>query len=273
MMPRKREFAYWIFSRELRDSVVTEDNPEEERAKPYIITPLGSRIRRVLITGRVTQKNSEETMTRMTVSDSSGNFYLTAFSNDFGSQGKIMLDGLEPNEMVMVMGRVNSYQNEGRIYFNINPELAVKTDDLSLRYWNTRASQSARPKIYAIKAALKGESPSVEERTSMGYSQEEAECALRSIKNYPAYNTSELEAVASGGSASMSQAPADNANRDFVLEYVRNNDEEGRGCRYEDILAAATNASISQADVDEVLNTLGSEGEIFEVSLKRYKVI
>lgn len=272
-MPRKREFAYWIFARELRDAVVLEDNPEEERSKPYVVTPLGSRIRRVLVTGRVTQKNSEDTMTRVTITDSSGNFYLSAFSNDFGSQGKMMLDELELNDVVMVMGRVNSYQNEGKIYFNVNPELATKIDDVALKYWNTRASHAARRKIFAIKAALKSEAPSKEELISKGYSQEEADCALRSIKNYPAYNTEEIETVASGGVAMSPQTQAGSENREFILDYVRNNDEDGRGCRYEDILAAAGNASISQADLDELLNTLGSDGEIFEVSLKRYKAI
>ena len=56
-MPRRREFAYWVFAREIRDSTVLEESNEEERSKPYIVTPLGSRIRRVLVTGRVTQKN------------------------------------------------------------------------------------------------------------------------------------------------------------------------------------------------------------------------
>lgn len=273
MMPRKREFAYWIIARELRDSVVLEENPDEERSKPYIITPLGSRVRRVLIAGKVTQKNPDENMTRMTVTDSSGNFYLSAFQNDFGSEGKMMLDELELNDVVMVMGRVNSFQNEGKIYFNVNPELAVKIDDTALRYWNTRSSHAARRKIFAIKAATRDETPSSEELMEMGYSSEEAECALRAIKNYPGYSTSEIEAIVSGGAPSIQQDSGDSKNRDFVLDYIKNNDEDGRGCRYEDILAAAQNASISQADVDEVLNTLGSDGEIFEVSLKRYKSI
>ncbi len=273
MISRKREFAYWVYAREIRDSTVLEENHEEERAKPYVITPLGSKIRRVLITGRVTQKNSEENMTRMTLADSTGNFYLTAFSNDFGNQGKIMLDSLEPNDTVMVMGRLTSFQNEGKIYFNINPEIAVKIEETALKYWNLRASHIARRKVYAIRAALKSESPTSEELIKMGYTEEESECAVRAAKNYPDYNTSDIEAVASGSQSASAAPEGDSAHRELILDYVRNNDEDGRGCRYEDILAAATNAQISQGEVDELLNTLGSDGEIFEVSLKRYKAI
>ncbi len=273
MMPRRREFAYWVFAREIRDSTVLEESNEEERSKPYIVTPLGSRIRRVLVTGRVTQKNSEENMTRMTVADASGNFYLTAFSNDFGNQGKIMLDALELNDSVMVMGRLTSFQNEERIYFNINPEIAVKIDEIALKYWNLRASHAARRKIFAIRAAGKSDSPSSEELMKMGYSEEESECAIRALKNYPDYNPADIEAVASGSPAASVQQQSDSGSKELILDYVRNNDEDGRGCRYEDILAAATNAQISQGEVDEILNTLGSDGEIFEVSLKRYKAI
>ena len=272
-MPRKREFAYWIFARELRDSTVTQENQEEERSKPYIITPLGSRVRRVLFCGTVTQKNSEENMTKVTVTDGTGNFYITAFANDFGIQGKIMLDELEINDSVTVMGRVSTFKNEDKIYFSINPEIAVKADEISLRFWNLRARHSARRKIYAIRVASGEREMKKEDIMQKGYSPEEAECAIRSVQNYPDYNSQDFEVSITSGSGQPVQKPDGKNNRDFVLGYIKSNDSDGKGCRYEDIIAAARNSSISQGDVDDLLNDLGSDGEIFEVSLKRYKVI
>ena len=273
MMPRKREFAYWIFARELRDSTVIQENQEEERSKPYIITPLGSRVRRVLFCGTVTQKNSEENMTKVTVTDGTGNFYITAFANDFGIQGKIMLDELEINDSVTVMGRVSTFKNEDKIYFSINPEIAVKADEISLRFWNLRARHSARRKIYAIRVASGEREMKKEDIMQKGYSPEEAECAIRSVQNYPDYNSQDFEVSITSGSGQAVQKPDGKNNRDFVLGYIKSNDSDGKGCRYEDIIAAARNSSISQGDVDDLLNDLGSDGEIFEVSLKRYKVI
>lgn len=272
MMARKREFTNWIFGRELRDSRVLEDRPEEDRAKPYVITPLGTRVRRVLFCGVVTQKNSEENMTKVTVSDGTGNFYLSAFNNDFGMRAKEMMDSLEINEQVMVMGRVSTYKNDDRIYFNVNPEIASRIDQTEMEYWRARTQHLARRKIYAIKAAAARQDATPDTLISSGYTASEAEDAFRSLKSYPDYDLQDFEA-----SILAQMQPAEKENqesaKEFVLNYIKSNDTDGRGCRYEDLLTAAQNASISQNELDVLLNTLGSQGEIFEVSLKRYKVI
>ena len=271
-MARKREFTNWVFARELRDSKVLEERPGDERAKPYVVTPLGTRIRRVLLSGMVTQKNSEETMTKVTVSDGTGNFYLSAFNNEFGMRAKAMMDSLEINDPVVVMGRVNSFQNEEKIYFNINPEMTVRTDQLSLEYWRMKALHIARRKIYAIRAAAKLENPSAKDVVPSGYSEAEAESALRAISSYPDYDLQDFDSAISSRLQPAS-SDADSTIRKFILDYIKANDTDGKGCRYEDLLAAAQNATASQDDMDRMLNQLGSDGEIFEVSLKRYKVI
>ncbi len=272
MMTRKREFTNWIFARELRDSRILEERPEEERAKPYVITPLGTKVRRVLFCGVVTQKNSEENMTRVTVSDGTGNFYLSAFNNDFGIQAKAMMDSLEINEQVMVMGRVSSYQNDGKMYFNVNPEIASRIAAVEMEYWRARAQHLARRKIYAIRAASARQDVTPDALVASGYTRSEAEDAVRSLKSYHDYDFQDFEAAILAQVRPAENEEHDSA-RDFILNYIRSNDTDGRGCRYEDLLTAAQNASISQNELDVLLNTLGSQGEIFEVSLKRYKVI
>ncbi|MCL4311822.1 MAG: hypothetical protein M1462_05280, partial [Candidatus Thermoplasmatota archaeon] len=71
----KRENSYWIFSRELKDS----NKLEGEEKRPYVITPLGTRLKRILITGVITYKSSDDRMVKMTIADYIGSFYLTAF--------------------------------------------------------------------------------------------------------------------------------------------------------------------------------------------------
>ncbi|HII83195.1 MAG TPA: hypothetical protein HA269_08055, partial [Ferroplasma sp.] len=58
----------------------------------------------------------------------------------------------------------------------------------------------------------------------------------------------------------------------FVLDYIKSNDS-GPGCKYDDIVISCSNAGIPRERVDEILNSLGSSGEIYEVSLKRYKAL
>ena len=72
----------------------------------------------------------------------------------------------------------------------------------------------------------------------------------------------------------FSQEDSRNAElKDIILAAIRKNDNDGKGCRYEDILSATLRDGIERVQVDEILNTLGSEGEIYEVSLKRFKAI
>jgi hypothetical protein len=128
----------------------------------------------------------------------------------------------------------------------------------------------ARRKTLAVMQARKN--PVAEDLVAKGYTRMEAECALRSVKLYPDFDLSSLQS-----SLSQEQEPvmdkADMERKEFILNYVKNNDTDGMGCRYDDLVAASSNIGLGQGDLDELLNRLGSDGDIFEVSLKRYKVI
>lgn len=274
MSTPKRVPAKWIFSKELKDTTFIEEKSEEERGKPFIVTPLGTRAKRVLISGVVTSRNSEENLTKVTISDDVGSFYISAFSNDFNIEQKAMLDSVETNDIVTIMGRINPFvTNEGVYYYNINPEIVVKSDETARSFWSIRAAHIAKRKLYAIREALKSESQDMENLLKLGYTEEEAECAIRAKGHYKDYDYQKFEEVISGisGSAQVKQEVV--ASKDLILGYIKNNDTDGKGCRYEDIIIAASNQGIDQSNVDEALNVLGSEGEIYEVSLKRYKVI
>ena len=274
MTTPKRVPAKWIFSKELKDTTFIEEKSEEERGKPYIVTPMGTRTKRVLISGTVTSRNSEDNLTKVTISDDLGSFYVSAFSNDFNIEQKAMLDSLESNDIVTIMGRVNPFVTaDGVYYFNINPEMVIKADESARSFWSIRAAHIARRKLFAIREAAKSESQDLDNLMKLGYSEEEAECAIRAQAHYKDYDYQKYEEALSGisGSAQVKQEVV--ASKDMILGYIKNNDTDGKGCRYEDIIIAASNQGIEQANVDEVLNVLGSEGEIYEVALKRYKTI
>ncbi|MEM0158246.1 MAG: hypothetical protein QXV22_00320 [Thermoplasmataceae archaeon] len=271
-MPRKREFAHWVFSRELRDSKILEERDQEEKAKPYVISPLGTRIRRVIIAGTLMQKNAENNMIKATVTDSTSNYYLSVFSSEFNQNTYAEIENIEAGSSVIVMGRLNPYKTEDRLYININPEMIARTDDATMQVWRTRTRHLALRKTLGIKLARSNPGIGREDLIAKGYAEEEADCILRSVKYYPEYDLRDIEEILSGTSAPPEGKGSGEAS-EVILDYIRNNDTDGRGCRYEDILEAAKNAGIDHDTLDEVLNTLGSNGDIFEVSLKRYKAI
>ncbi len=273
MMPQKREQSMWIFAIELRDSTVLEKNDEWTNSKPVVITPLGTRLRRILVNGIVTQKSTKDNMGKITISDGTGNFYVSAFDNDFNRPGKQELDEFQINDPVLVMGRVGSFSANDRIYFNINPEMIIKSDTVTQEFWNSRARYVAMRKIYAIREASKDGGRDKDALISKGYSAQEAECAIRSLLNYPNYDIQNFERVISSTPPPTKVDEEKIKMKDAVISYIKNNDDNGKGCRYEDVAAASKLLGFPEDRLDELLNELGSDGEIYEASLKRYRTV
>ncbi|ARD84368.1 hypothetical protein [Ferroplasma acidiphilum] len=292
----KRENSYWLFSRELKDSTKLEG----EEKRPYVITPLGTKVKRILFAGAITYKNSDDRMVKVTVADYIGSFYLTAFKTGFSSEMAEELDKFNVNDIVMVMGKVSSFKtDDGIFYFSVNPELIKSIGETERYFWGVRASYVAKRKILAITEAIKDDVATVDTLLKLGYSQDEAEDAIRAKEYYTDYDfKSYMDAISSinfdspvmavahremdienpesfetEGNSSNQQntgAPQTFNIEEFVLAYIKNNDS-GPGCKYDDIIISCSNAGISREKVDEILNSLGSRGEIYEVSLKRYK--
>ncbi len=277
----KRENSYWIFSRELKYSNILEG----EEKKQYVITPLGTKVKRILITGKITYKSSDDKMVKITVMDYIGSFYLTGFKTGFSSEIAEDMDKFNVNDTIIVMGKVSSFKNdEGIFYFSINPELIKGISELERFFWGIRATYVAKRKIYAIKELHNDENATEETLIKLGYTEEEAADAVRSKKYYNDYDyTTYLNTISSINYEKPEENKVNNNSNEtvntvtlnldsFVLDYIKNNDF-GPGCKYDDIVIAASNAGINRDKLDEILNVLGSNGDIYEVSLKRYKVL
>ncbi len=151
-MMKKRERDNWLFSAELRDSIALEDNEK----KLYTLTPLGTKVKRILFCGTVVSKQSDDKMTRLTVSDPFGVFYVSAFVGGFNPEEQKMLEPLEPEDKIMISGRINPFRtNEGNYLFTIRPEITSKIESTEIDYWSIMTSYITKKKIYAVKEALK----------------------------------------------------------------------------------------------------------------------
>ncbi len=288
----KRENSYWIFSRELKDS----NKLEGEEKRPYVITVLGTKLKRILLAGIITYKSSDDRMVKVTIADYLGSFYTTAFKTGFSSEMAEELDKYNVSDTVMVMGKVSSFKtDDGIFYFSINPELIKKISDTERYFWGVRTTYVTRRKLLGITEAMKDESATADTLIGLGYSREEADDAIRARENYHDYDfTSYMNALSSinfespapaglppeegsePGQSNLEDEKISDAKtinvEGFLLDYIKNNDS-GPGCKYDDIVISCSNAGIPRERVDEVLNSLGSMGEIYEVSLKRYKAL
>ncbi len=274
METRKREPSKWIFSRELRDSIIEEPAEDEGRGKPFVITPLGTRVKRVLFVGNVASVNDEGTITKVTFSDPTGSFYLSIFKESQFPTSRVIPDTFSEGQCMIVVGRLSTFKSQdGRVFFNVNPELARDSDPRVMKYWVSRAAHIARRKSLAIREAMKSESATAENLMSLGYTAEESECALRAVRGYPNYNYQQLMESIEGSSASSEANIEVEQLKGQVYAYIKENDKDGKGCLYEDILSFVKTVGKDQAVLDQVLNALGSAGEIYESALKRFKII
>ncbi len=263
----KRERSYWIFSKELKDSAVIDEQDDK-----YIITPLGSRIRRIFFAGSVTYKNSDDKMIKVTVSDGLGSFYLTSFKNDYHEDVNQTLDNINTGDVLSAMGKISYFKNNENIfYFSVVPELISIISDNERRFWGYRTLYISRRKLMAIREAFKDD-VSTDILISLGYSKDESESAMRAKKYYNSYDFNGYLQMISSINFENNVSQESQNYYDVILDYIKNNDD-GSGCRYDDIVVAARNAKIPQEKVDEILNYLGSQGDIYEVSLKRYKAL
>jgi RPA family protein len=274
MEARKREASKWITSRELRDSSVEEDNSSDTRVKPFIITPLGTRVKRILFVGTVNSVSDEESMTKIVLNDFTGSFYLSVFKNTFENDRRVLPEQFSKGDKLLLVGRVNTFKTEDqRIFYNVNPELALKTDDRSMEYWNSRSVYIAQRKVLAIKEALKLEVADISNLTKLGYSDEESESALRAVKFYHDYNYQQFIENLRSSLTTSSRDQEVEEKKTLILDFIKNNDSDGKGCLYENILNSMKDKGIDQPTLDEALNLLGSSGEIYEASVKRFKAL
>lgn len=102
---------------------------KEEMKAGYAITPLGEKVSRVNLIAPVTEKfeNEDESYATITIDDGTEAIRIKAFKEGVG-----LLKGIEPGNLVLVIGKLKDYQNE--IY--INGEIVRKIQDIN--YENLR---------------------------------------------------------------------------------------------------------------------------------------
>ncbi len=269
----KREPSRWIFSRELKDSSQIEESGQDERLRPYIITPLGTKVKRIMVCGLITSATSEEASTKIVISDPVGSFYVSASSAGFNELVRTEMQQFKTGDLALIMGRVTHFKTEdGAFLFTVNPERIWTATDHIKKFWNARALRIASRRLLAIREVQKSPNATVSNISKLGYAREEAEFAINAVSKYPDYDFEKLlEAVST--SVSKDQSGELVEAKKVVLEIIRKRSDDSKGVTYEEIVKGANELGIEKKTVDDSLNGLGNDGDIFEVSLKRFKIV
>ena len=300
-----RETAWRMFSSEFNNATL-DMSSGEERAPSYLVTPLGAKANRLFIVGVITDTEnigtSESPMIRARLADPAGSYYLSA--GQFQPDAMGVLKDLKPPEFVAVVGKGKVYAPDETIrLLSVRPEIVIKCDAALRDYWIYETCASTLGRIEMMREVAKMDPPSAQEIEKLGYSKYLSEGALAAANHYKgtdldAYEDLVIDALreiltASDGrikeidfeeavvtpeakEVEVAENEAEAAPEDEeekILQIVKSLDKDGKGAKWDDIVAAAKKRRIEKDRLEEVCTDLLEKGDIYEPELGRMKTI
>lgn len=267
---KRREPARWLFSKELRDTTLTNVNDENDVKKEYFITQAGSVGRRILLCGKITQKTEENETIKLTIADPTGVFYMTFFSKDFNQDTRVELGLVSEGQNVMAVGRTSFFtSNEGKFYVNINPESVREVREEDMEYWKIQAIAYLKRRLSIMHELSKSPELNEGQIVSLGFTEDEAAGCIMAHSAYSAPDLGNLEELLiSMNSYHVSETAI--VLKDKVLEIIKESGAFG-GITYQEILDKISKDGQNSQQLDEALNLLGSEGEVYEAEKRKFR--
>ena len=299
-----RETAWRVFATELNSSTL-EIKATEEKMPSYIISPLGAKINRVLISGVLTEKENvgseEEPMWRGRVQDVSGSFFINI--GKFQPEASAAIADLEAPCFIAAVGRVRAYTtDDGRTFITVRPEHIVKIDKKIRNDWILETAKSTWKRLKDTKKVLGMGDATEKDLIDAGMSPVEAFGITYALDNYGNLPDSTLylktiqaalrmllpdRNVDLGFPEDLSDEPdeieiPENGNaggnnaaqlEDMILNLLEELDTDGKGAPREELERRAEAEGISSIELEEVSNTLMDKGLVYEPNLRYLKRI
>jgi len=300
-----RETAWRMFSNEFNNAAL-DMSSGEERAPSYVVTPLGAKVNRLFIVGVVTDTEnigtSESPMIRARLADPAGSYYLSA--GQFQPDAMGVLKELKPPEFVAVIGKGKVYAPDDTVrLLSVRPETVSRCDAALRDYWIYETCVSTLARIEMMREVMKMDPPSAEEILKLGYSKPLSEGALAAANHYKGTDLDSYEgiviealreilAAGNGGIKEIDfeetvvspdakevevgekeEAVVSEDEEEKVLQIVKSLDKDGKGAKWDEIVAAAKKKKIEKERLEEIFTDLLDKGDIYEPELGRMKII
>ncbi|MEA3560133.1 MAG: hypothetical protein U9R75_12850 [Candidatus Thermoplasmatota archaeon] len=295
-MARIREVARRVFAVEYNGSR-HEDRGLEENAPNFVISPLGTSINRVYFTGVMMSKTNtgsdDAPQFRVEVRDPTGTFYL--YAGQFQPEAIDAISRLDTPSLVGVVGKVRTFVKEdGTFYTSVKPEMVFPVDVPQRDRWILQAVKFTMERIRAMKDAMDMETPDLDALIEKEHSRKAAESAVNGVGLYgnidlEPYRTglkSALDLVIEGGGEKVAQglpeedvpeeneAPSKNSEelKVSILEIINKLSGE-KGALYRDIITECEEKKIDKIQLEETIQELLDEGQIYEPTIGIIKPI
>ncbi|MBN1539510.1 MAG: hypothetical protein JW939_05145 [Candidatus Thermoplasmatota archaeon] len=296
-MARMREVARRVFAVEYNRSQ-HEDRGMEENAPNYIITPLGAIVNRLYFVGVMMNKSNtgseDSPQYRVEVRDPTGTFYL--YAGQYQPQALNTIANLEPPALVGVVGKVRTFVKEdGTFYASVKPEVIFPAE-LPLRdRWIVETARFTIERLKAVKDAMGQDPPSVDSLVEKGHPNRAASAGVNAVGLYGNLDLAPfsegvktaLELVLEGRGKDNGHEteehppsiPLENEGtgtspdvKERVLKIINEASGE-KGALYRDIITSCEKSGIDKIQLEETIQELLDEGQIYEPTIGIIKPI
>jgi len=294
-----RETAWRVFAGELNSSSL-ERKGEEEKSPTYLITPLGTKLNRVLIAGVLLEKQNigsdEEPLWKARVEDVSGSYFINV--GRYQPEAAAAMASLETPSFVAIVGKIRTYRpDETKMYVSIRPERIVRIDAATRQRLVLETAQCTWRRLNNMRTALSVPEATADELAEKAMTRDEADGITEAIAFYETPDSSRyLKLIQSslrmllpgrdvdlGLPEDVSDMPdeivmdessaADIDKEDLVLNLLGELDMDGRGGPMDELIRRAASEGISGTELEEITNSLMDKGLVYEPVLGRLKRI
>jgi len=294
-----RETAQRVFAGELNLSSL-EKKGDDEKSPAYLITPLGTRINRVLIAGVLLDKQNigtpEEPLWRARVEDVSGSYFINV--GRYQPDAAASMAALEAPSFVAVVGKIRTYKPDERTLVSIRPERIVGINAAVRQRLVLETAQCTWRRLNNMKTVLSLPEATADELAAKGMTKEEAEGAIEAAEFYGTPDSSRylkliqnaLRMLLPGKDIDLglpedvadlpdeiemdTKGTAQDADKeDSILSMLDELDRDGRGAPMDELVRRAASEGIVSTELEELTNSLMDKGLVYEPVLGRLKRI
>ena len=295
-----RETAWRVFAGELNTSSL-ERKGDDEKSPTYLITPLGTKLNRVLIAGVLLEKQNigseEEPLWRARVEDVSGSYFINV--GRYQPEAAASIASLETPSFVAVIGKIRTYKpDETKTLVSLRPERIVKINAATRQRLVLETAQCTWKRLNNMRTVLSMPDATADELAGHGMTKDEAEGIIAAAEFYGTPDSSRYlrliqnalrmllpdKEIDLGLPEDVADLPdeividqksgaSDADKEDIVLNMLDELDKDGRGAPMDELIRRAANEGMANTELEELTNSLMDKGLVYEPVLGRLKRI
>jgi len=150
---RKRAVATRAFIKEIRDSnLVVKENKNDPKSPTTVLSPLGANLNRVFVVGVLLEKEEvrpDSGIYRLRISDPTGS--MSAYVSNYQPVAMRQIMNVEPPCFVAMVGRVRTFERDGRTITIIRPEYVTEVDADVRSIWMVETLKATVERLEAFK--------------------------------------------------------------------------------------------------------------------------